>query len=125
MDTLLENLGIEYAMPEKEFFTAKMPVTPYYSQPQGYVIGGMYMLLAESAAGYASNILGKGSYYAVGQNIHATHVAPNKSDSGFMVSKGQLIHKVKFSHLWEIKIFDEENKLLSIISVQNFIITHK
>lgn len=61
-------------------FIASMPATSYYSQPQGYVTGGVYLLLPV-LQGHASNLLGQKSenkYYALGQNINAHHLKPKK-----------------------------------------------
>lgn len=80
---------------------------------------------AEYAAGHASNLLGQKSenkYYALGQNINAHHLKSKKADGSLVIAKGTLLHKGKSTHLWDVKIVDEKDKLLSNISVQHFII---
>lgn len=122
--TLIESLEAEFELQENSF-TSKMPINEYYGQPQGYVAGGIYLLVAETAAGYASNLMGQkaeNKYYALGQNITAHHIRPKKSDTGFILATGTLLHQGRSSHLWEVKITDENDKLISIISVQNFIL---
>ncbi|QPK93842.1 PaaI family thioesterase [Actinomyces sp. zg-332] len=123
--TLLESFNIQFDMKEDGSFTATMPIHEFYTQHQGYVAGGVYLILAETAGGYASNLMGEKAeekYVAVGQNINAHHVRPKKSDGGFITASGTLLHKGKSTHLWDIKITDENDKLISTVSVQNFII---
>lgn len=125
MTTLLESFNIEFVLKDDESFVATMPINKFYEQHQGHVTGGVYLIFAEAAGGYASNLLGQKAeekYAAVGQNINAHHVRPKKADSGFITATGKLLHKGKSTHLWDIKITDENEKLISIISVQNFII---
>ena len=58
---------------------------------------------------------------AVGQSIMANHVKPKRCE-GYVVARGQLLHKGSRNHVWMINIFDETDQLLSHMTVTNSII---
>ena len=109
--TLMETLGIEFTEVGERHLCARMPVDFRHHQPMGLLHGGASVALAESVGSAASAlILGRGEFAPVGQSINASHVRP--VTSGWVYARAEAEHIGKRSHLWVIRITDEENKLV-------------
>ena len=135
--SLLEQLQIETFHCTEQAFQSTMKLSSFHAQPFGFVNGGVYLAYGEALAGMASNaILAQemlapsnscaGSEpikqrVAVGQSITANHVRPKRCQ-GYVVARGQLLHKGGRNHVWTINIFDEKDRLLSHMTVTNSII---
>jgi uncharacterized protein (TIGR00369 family) len=105
-------LGIELRELTPERVVATMPITPVHHQPYGYLHGGASVALAETVAsvGGAQNCPpGKG---VVGLEINANHVRPRRS--GMLTAIGTPLHTGQTTHIWEVKIFDETEKLVCV-----------
>ena len=72
----------------------------------------------------ASNAIGSGQYFALGQSISANHLNPKKCE-GFVNARGLLLKNGKRNHVWEIKITDENETLISQITVVNALVPQK
>lgn len=105
----------------EERYTATMELNEFHAQPLGYLNGGATLAFAEISAGMASNQILERGLFAVGQNISAHHLRPKKTE-GTLVAKGELLKKGRRSHLWDIKICDEDGKIISAITVENAVI---
>lgn len=135
--SLLEQLQIETFHCAGQAFQSTMKLSSFHAQPFGFVNGGVYLAYGEALAGMASNAilateetnaLGNSSgdsigkqRVAVGQSVTANHVKAKRCD-GYVVARGQLLHKGGRNHVWTINIFDEQDQLLSHITVTNSII---
>lgn len=119
--TLVEQLNIRGTRLTEEGYEAEMALGKFHAQPLGLVNGGAILAFAEITAGQASNLLGKGSYYAVGQTINGHHLKKKKAE-GNLYAVGELLHKGKRNHVWNIRIIDEKRKLISNITVVNAIV---
>ncbi|WP_127010690.1 MULTISPECIES: PaaI family thioesterase [unclassified Veillonella] len=134
--SLLEQLQIETFHCTEQAFQSTMKLSSFHAQPFGFVNGGVYLAYGEALAGMASNaILAQESTssnksvdldsseqkVAVGQSITANHVKPKRCE-GYVVARGQLLHKGGRNHVWMINIFDETDRLLSHMTVTNSII---
>ena len=134
--SLLEQLQIETFHCAGQAFQSTMKLSSFHAQPFGFVNGGVYLAYGEALAGMASNaILAQESTssnksvdldsseqkVAVGQSITANHVKPKRCE-GYVVARGQLLHKGGRNHVWMINIFDETDRLLSHMTVTNSII---
>jgi uncharacterized protein (TIGR00369 family) len=110
--TLMETLDISFVDVGENFLIAKMPVTPKVYQPDGVLHGGATVALAESVGSAASYIFLDGNeFYVRGIEIAANHVKSIKE--GFVYAKAAIIHKGRTTQLWEIKITNENNELIS------------
>ena len=133
--SLLEQLQIETFHCTEQAFQSTMKLSSFHAQPFGFVNGGVYLAYGEALAGMASNaILAQESTssnksvdldsseqkVAVGQSITANHVKPKRCE-GYVVARGQLLHKGGRNHVWMINIFDETDRLLSHMTVTNSI----
>ena len=135
--SLLEQLQIETFHCAGQAFQSRMKLSAFHAQPLGFVNGGVYLAYGEALAGMASNAIlaqemtapsesGTDSEpirqkVAVGQSVTANHVRPKRCE-GYVVARGQLLHKGGRNHVWMISIFDEEDQLLSHMTVTNSII---
>ena len=110
--TLMETLDITYIDVGENFLLAKMPVTPKVHQPDGVLHGGASVALAESVGSAASYIFLDGQKFFVrGIEIAANHVRSIKE--GFVYAKASILLKGRTTQLWEIRITDEEDRLIS------------
>lgn len=111
-DTLMETLDITYIDVGENFLVAQMPVTPKVHQPDGVLHGGATVALAESVGSAASYIFLDGKEFFVrGIEIAANHVRSIKE--GFVYAKASILHKGRTIQLWEIKVTDGEDNLIS------------
>lgn len=112
-DTLVSNLGIEFTEIGDDFIKARMPVDQRTIQPFGILHGGASLSLAETLGSISSHFIVDGErFYCVGMEINANHVRP--ADSGWVYGISRAVHIGKKSHIWEIEINNEDNKLVCI-----------
>ncbi len=112
-DTMGETLGIKVLELSKEKIVATMPVDRRTHQPYGLLHGGASVALAETVASIGGMflVMDKGQW-VVGQEINANHVRSVKS--GLVTAIGIPLHQGRTSQIWEIKIVDEDKKLVCI-----------
>jgi len=123
-NTLMETLSIEYIDAGEDFLIAKMPVNSRVHQPMGLLHGGASVALAESVGSAASLLLINPEKQEVrGIEISANHVKSKKE--GIIFGTARIVHQGKSIHLWEIKITDEQDKLISICKLTNMILPRR
>ena len=123
-NTLIETLEIEFIDAGEDFLTAKMPVNPRIHQPMGLLHGGATVALAESVGSAASMLFVNPEESEIrGIEISANHLKSKKE--GIVFGTAKIIHKGRSLHLWEIKITDEEGKLISICKLTNMVLQKK
>ena len=123
-NTLMNTLEIEYIDAGVDFLTAKMPVNPRVHQPMGLLHGGATVALAESVGSAASFLFINPEKQEVrGIEISANHLKSKREGTVFCTAK--IIHKGASIHLWEIKITDEEGKLISLCKLTNMILSRR
>lgn len=112
-NSLVGHLGIEYLDLTPGYIVARMPVDHRTMQPFGRLHGGASMALAETIGSLGSYLLVKDEgKLAVGLEINANHVRAARS--GWVTGTGVILHRGKTTHIWEIKIQDEEQQLVCI-----------
>ncbi|MFT5736770.1 MAG: hypothetical protein ACJAU2_000781 [Maribacter sp.] len=112
-NTLMETLEIEYVDVGADFLVGRMPVNPRVYQPDGVLHGGAMVALAESVGSAASYIFLDAQQFIVrGIEISANHV--KSIASGYVFAKAIFIHKGRTTQLWDIKITDEADQLISV-----------
>ncbi len=90
-------------------------------QPFGILHGGASVALAETIGSIGSAVLMADKNVEVrGAGITANHVKAVKS--GWVFGEARTIHVGKNTHIWDIKITDEEGDLVSTSRLTNFII---
>jgi 1,4-dihydroxy-2-naphthoyl-CoA hydrolase len=112
-NTLTAHLGIEFTTIGDDYLTARMPVDHRTHQPFGLLHGGASVALAETLGSVAAHFcIDQKTQYCVGLDINANHIKGVKS--GFVYGTTRPVHVGKKTHVWEIKITNEEDELVCI-----------
>ncbi|MFV8281402.1 PaaI family thioesterase [Christiangramia marina] len=115
-NTLMETLEIEFSEIGEDYLIAKMPVNSRVHQPDGVLHGGATVALAESVGSMASYVfLDTDNFFIRGIEIAANHLRSVKE--GWVYAKATFIHKGRTTQLFEIKITDEEDRLISLVKL--------
>jgi 1,4-dihydroxy-2-naphthoyl-CoA hydrolase len=112
-NTLIEALGIEITHIEAGRVIATMPVDGRTRQPMGLLHGGASVALAETVASVgAYELVNKEIEVVAGQEINANHV--RSITEGVVTAVGTVLHQGKTTQVWDIKISDEQGRLICI-----------
>ena len=123
-NTLMETLDIQFIDAGDGFLKASMPVNPRVHQPMGLLHGGASAALAESVGSAASMMYADPETQEVrGIEISLNHVKAKRE--GMIFGTAQILHKGRTVHLWEIRIVDEQDNLVSHCKLTNIVITRK
>jgi uncharacterized protein (TIGR00369 family) len=112
-ETLLSTLGIEIVEVSKERVVGRMPVGPKVHQPFGLLHGGASVALAEtvaSAAGWMQ--VDREKETVVGLEINANHLRAKRD--GVVTAIATPLHIGRKTHVWEVRITDEQGKLVCV-----------
>ena len=122
--TMSEHLGIEWVDLGDDFFKAKMPVDHRTNQPYGLLHGGASCVLAETLGSVASYlVIDSSQFYCVGIEINANHI--RSATNGFVYGVCSPLHLGSSTHVWDIRITNEEDKLVCISRLTVAIINKK
>ena len=123
-NTLMETLDINYTEIGEDYLVATMPVNSRVHQPMGLLHGGASVALAESVGSAASHyFLDHKEHEVRGLEINANHVRAIRE--GTVKATARMLHKGRTTLLWEIKIEDEKNRLISICKLTCIILTKR
>ncbi|PKP26390.1 MAG: thioesterase [Bacteroidetes bacterium HGW-Bacteroidetes-2] len=115
-NTLMETLEIEFVDVTETSLTARMPVTPKVHQPDGVLHGGASVALAESVGSACAFVfLDSKNVQVRGIEISANHVKSIRD--GFVYAVASIIHNGRTTQLWQIKIMNTENELISLVKL--------
>lgn len=115
-NTLVSHLGIEFLEAGDDYVTARMPVDDRTRQPAGLLHGGASVVLAETLASWAATFsVDRAKHHCVGLEINANHVRAVKS--GWIIGTARPAHLGRTTQVWEVRIQNEENKLVCISRV--------
>ena|SRR3990167_8591096 len=108
-NTMAEFLGITFTDIGDESLTATMPASDRTKQPLGIVHGGANVVLAETIASTAANlIIDIDTCYCVGLEINANHIRPVKE--GIITAVTRPTHLGRTTQIWQIDIYNEAGK---------------
>ena len=112
-NTACSHLGIEITEIGDDWVKGTMPAEPRTFQPMGLVHGGANVLFAETLGSMAANLcIDNREEYAVGQEVNANHLRGVRS--GVLTGIATIVHKGRTSQVWEIRIYNDEEKLSCI-----------
>lgn len=115
-NTLMETLKIEYTEIGEDHLVARMPVNSRVHQPDGVLHGGAMVALAESVGSAASIVFMDSKKYSIrGIEISANHVRSVRE--GFVYAHAKPLHVGRTTQLWDIKITDEQEQLISSVKL--------
>ncbi len=108
-----EVLDIKLIQAEKNLVVATMPIGPNHRQQLGYLHGGISVVLAESLASLGSVLnIDADRQMAFGLEINANHLRPKRE--GQLTGIATPIQLGRTTHVWDIRITDERDKLICI-----------
>ena len=123
-NTLMETLGITYTDVGDDYLVASMPVNFKVHQPAGILHGGATVALAESVGSSAAHLsIDLEKQEIRGLEITANHLRSVKS--GIIRGIDKPIHKGRTTQLWEIKVMDEEDRLVSVCKLTIIVLSKK
>ena len=112
-NTLGEHLGMQFTEIGDNFLKATMPVDKRTHQPYGLLHGGASVALAETIGSIGSAlIINQEKMMCVGLEINANHVRGVKD--GLVTAIASPIHLGGSTHVWDIKIYDNKERLVCI-----------
>jgi len=112
-NTMADYLGIEWKDVGEDYLKASMPVDHRTIQPYGLLHGGASCVLAETLGSVASAmVIDHSQFYCVGIEINANHVRGVKTGSVTGVTTP--LHLGNSTHVWDIRIYDEREKLICV-----------
>lgn len=111
--TMSEYLGIEWTEIGEDHISASMPVDHRTTQPFGYLHGGASCVLAETLGSVASYlVIDSSRFICMGLEINANHIRTARS--GKITGTARPLHIGQSTHVWDIRIIDEEERLVCI-----------
>ena len=123
-NNLSEHLGMKFTEIGDNYLKATMPVDDRTRQPLGLLHGGASVALAETLGSVASALMiDTDRNICVGLEINANHVRGVRS--GFVTGSAKPIHIGAATHVWEIKIHDEKEKLICVSRITIMILAKK
>src|SRR5688572_11073915 len=123
-NTMAEHIGIEWTEVDDNFLKARMPVDHRTIQPYGLLHGGASCVLAETIGSVASAmVIDHSKFYCVGLEINANHVRGVKE--GYVTGIASPLHLGASTHVWDIKIYDEKEKLICVSRLTVVVMSRK
>ena len=125
-NTMAEFLGLKWEEIGDDFLKMSMPVNNKTRQPYGFLHGGASCVLAETIGSFGSAlVIDREKWYCVGLEINANHL--RSVTKGSVIANARPLHLGKSTHVWDIKIYDDEEKLIcvsrltvAILPMENF-----
>lgn len=112
-NTMGEYLGMEWVAIGPDFLSIRMPVDQRTHQPYGILHGGASCALAETVGSVASYfVINPEKFICVGLEINANHVRAARE--GFVTATAHPVHLGASTHVWDIRIKDDHEKLVCI-----------
>ncbi len=112
-ETMANYLGMQWVEIGESFLKLSMPVNEKTKQPYGILHGGASCALAETIGSVASAlVIDRDKSICVGLEINANHVRSVKD--GLVTAHCLTLHLGKSTHVWDIKINDEDEKLICV-----------
>ena len=110
---LMEALGIETVLLEKDKVVMTMPVDERTHQPAGFLHGGASVLLAETVASIGGFLnIDQEKEAVFGMEINANHI--RSKQTGSVIATATPLHIGKTTMVWDVKIKDENDKLICV-----------
>ncbi len=109
--TMAEFLEMEWVAIGPDYLRLRMPVNSKTKQPYGLLHGGASCALAETIGSIGSAlVIDQSQFMCVGLEINANHLRSAKN--GFVTATARPLHLGRSTHVWEIRIEDDEQKLV-------------
>ncbi len=111
--TMAAFLGMEWVEMGDDHLKMRMPVDERTIQPYGLLHGGASCALAETVGSLGSHfVIDPDKFICVGLEINANHV--RSARKGYVTATCTPLHIGASTHVWDIKIHDEKEKLVCV-----------
>ncbi|MBT3672967.1 MAG: hotdog fold thioesterase [Porticoccaceae bacterium] len=111
--TIDEHLDIKITDVGDDYITGTMPANSRTFQPYGIVHGGANVVLAETLGSLGgAHVIDMATARCLGQEVSATHLRP--VSSGLVTGTARPIHLGRRSHVWEVRLTNDQGKLTCI-----------
>lgn len=111
--TLGETLAMRFTEIGEDYLKLQMPVNEHTHQPYGLLHGGASAALAETVGSVASWMcIDTEKQICVGMEINCNHIRGVRS--GWVTATATPFHLGATSHVWDIRIKDEAEKLVCV-----------
>lgn len=125
-NTMIDFLGMKWIEIGDDYLKMSLPVNNSTKQDYGFLHGGATCALAETVGSFGSAlVIDREKYYCVGLEINANHL--RSVTKGIVIATARPLHLGKSTHVWDIKIHNDEEKLISvsrltvaILPIENF-----
>ena len=112
-ETMASYLDMEWTEIGEDYLKLSMPVNEKTKQPYGILHGGASCALAETIGSVASAlVIDREKNICVGLEINANHIRSAKD--GIVTGHCTPLHLGRSTHVWDIKIYDENEKLVCV-----------
>lgn len=123
-NTLMETLAIEMVDVGDDFVIGRMPVNSRVYQPDGVLHGGATVALAETTGSFAAELfLNRKEVFVRGIEISANHL--KSVTQGYVYAKATFIHKGRTTQLFEIRVTDDDDNLISLCKLTTISLPRK
>jgi len=111
--TMGDHLAMEFVDINHDCLQMKMPVDHRTLHPYGLLHGGASCALAETVGSIASHlVIDPDKFICVGLEINANHLKAVRR--GYVTAAATPLHIGATTHVWDIKIKNEEGKLVCV-----------
>ena len=112
-NTMSEFVGLKWVEIGDDFLKLSMPVNATTKQPYGFLHGGASCVLAETIGSIGSAlVIDMEKYYCVGLEINANHL--RSVSEGVVTATAKPLHLGKSTPVWDIKIYDDKERLFCV-----------
>lgn len=113
-NTMISHLGIEFTDFGDDYIAATMPVDDRHIQPFGILHGGASAALAETLGSFGSVLcVDVSQQNVVGLELNMNHLR-SVPQGGTVHGKATALHLGRRTHVWEIRITNQDEKLVSV-----------
>ncbi len=113
LGTMGEHIGLVFTEVGPDYIKGTMPVDARTRQPYGLLHGGASCVLAETLGSVASAlVIDQEKFICVGLEINANHIRGVRE--GIVTGIAKPLHIGASTHVWDIKIHDDREKLVCV-----------
>ena len=114
MTHLLETFEMSIDHQEDGLVVSSMPVPVTVNQPFGYLHGVVSIALGETACSLGSaNLIDTTKFIPLGLEMNANHI--HSAKDGRVTATAEIIHRGKSTHVWDIKIKNDKEQLITVM----------
>ncbi len=122
--TMSAQIGLEFTEVGDDFLRAKIPVDHRTVQTFGILHGGASATLAEQVGSIAGSFcVDVEQKFVVGLELNCNHVRSVRE--GFVFATARPIHLGGKTHIWDIRIVDEQDRLVCVSRLTLMVMEHK